>query len=62
MKKPKWSNLVRHYSSYVLGAVTVVGSIQAAYPAVYALIPPQVTVALGVLGLIAKVIPQDGAK
>jgi hypothetical protein len=59
MKKPKWSNLVRHYSSYVLGAVTVVGSIQAAYPAIYALIPPQVTVALGVLGLIAKVIPQD---
>ena len=55
----KWSNLIRHYSSYVLAAVTVVGGIQAAYPEIYAMLPLPLTMGLGVLGLVAKVIPQD---
>lgn len=62
MRKPKLANLYRHYSSYVLGAITTLAAVQAAYPEVYALIPPQVTVGLGVLGLIVKTIPQDPAK
>lgn len=56
--KLNFSNLVKHYSSYALWAITMLETIKIQMPEAYAQLPPNLVLWVGVLGLAVKTIPQ----
>lgn len=53
-----WSNLWRHYSSYIIYAVIAIGALEQYVPAIQGSIPPWALIVIGMCGALVKVIPQ----
>lgn len=59
LKRLKWSNLWRHYSSYALYAVIAVGGLEIYLPQLADKIPVWAFIAIALAGALVKVLPQD---
>lgn len=53
-----WSNLWRHYSSYIIYIVIIIGSLEQFIPDIKDSVPAWLLIVIGVCGAIVKIIPQ----